>query len=105
MIVFSCVSKPLDKQNVNVQKDNYFLNKGFALIYKDDLFEEEIVKGKKYEELRLAHKENRFDDIDYCKDCDMLYDIPESLVWTNCENRNYGQSIIVEEIFHSSYTK
>ncbi len=90
-VVACCVTLGKDSQAVLGHLDNQTI--------------EEIVKGKKYEELRLAHKENRFDDIDYCKDCDMLYDIPESLVWTNCETRNYGQSIIVEEIFHSSYTK
>ena len=58
MIVFSCVSKPLDKQNVNVQKDNYFLNKGFALIYKDDLFEEDIVKGKIEERSLVIFQKN-----------------------------------------------
>ena len=89
-VVACCVTLGKDSQAVLGHLDNQTI--------------EEIVKGKKYEELRLAHKENRFDDIDYCKDCDMLYDIPESLVWTNCENRNYGQSIIVEEIFHSTYT-
>ena len=58
MIVFSCVSKPLDKQNVNSQKDNYFLNKGFALIYKDNLFKEEIVKGKIEERSLVIFQKN-----------------------------------------------
>ena len=44
---------------------------------------EEIFWGKKYNELRKAHEEKRFDDIEYCKNCDFLYDNPEVLVWTN----------------------
>lgn len=47
---------------------------------------EEVYFGEKYEELRLAHKEGRFDDIDYCKDCDFLYEDPEVLVWSNDPN-------------------
>ena len=44
---------------------------------------DEIFFGDKYNELRRAHEEERFDDIDYCKDCDFLYDDPEVLVWSN----------------------
>ena len=51
----------------------------------------DIFLGENYEELRRAHEENRFDDIDYCKNCDQLYDTPESLVWTNIEGKQYGQ--------------
>ena len=51
----------------------------------------DIFSGEKYEQLRRAHRENRFDDIDYCKNCDQLYDAPESLVWTNVEGKQYGQ--------------
>lgn len=50
--------------------------------FEDQTFEE-IYWGEKYEELRLAHTEERFDDIEYCKDCDFLYDDPEVLVWSN----------------------
>ena len=44
---------------------------------------EEVYFGKAYEELRKAHEEKDFDKIDYCKDCDFLYDDPEAIVWTN----------------------
>jgi MoaA/NifB/PqqE/SkfB family radical SAM enzyme len=44
---------------------------------------EEIYFGEKYEELRRLHKEKRFDEIDYCKNCDFLYENPEVLVWSN----------------------
>ena len=89
-VVACCIKLGKDSQAVLGHLDNQTI--------------EEIVKGKKYAILRQAHKEKKFDDISYCKDCDQLYDLPESLVWTNCDNRSYGQSVIVEEIFHSSYT-
>jgi len=50
--------------------------------FEDETFEE-IFWGEKYEELRRAHEEERFDDIEYCKNCDFLYDDPEVLVWSN----------------------
>jgi MoaA/NifB/PqqE/SkfB family radical SAM enzyme len=53
---------------------------------------EEVLNDVPYTELRNAHNEKRFDDISYCKDCDQLYDVPESLVWTNIEGRKYNQS-------------
>jgi len=44
---------------------------------------EDILNGEKYSRLRKAHKEKKFDDIDYCKNCDFLYEDPEVLVWSN----------------------
>ena len=44
---------------------------------------EEVYFGKKYQDLRLAHENQNFDSIDYCKNCDFLYEDPEILVWTN----------------------
>jgi MoaA/NifB/PqqE/SkfB family radical SAM enzyme len=44
---------------------------------------EEIWFGEAYEYLRQMHREHRFDEIDYCRNCDMLYDTPEALVWSN----------------------
>lgn len=44
---------------------------------------EEIYKGEKYNKLRKAHEEKNFDSIDYCKNCDFLYEDPEVLVWSN----------------------
>jgi uncharacterized Fe-S cluster-containing radical SAM superfamily protein len=54
----------------------------------------EVVNGKKYKDLRKKHIEGKFNDLDYCKDCDHLIDVPESLVWTNIEGRKYGGSRI-----------
>jgi MoaA/NifB/PqqE/SkfB family radical SAM enzyme len=44
---------------------------------------EEVYFGKKYQDLRLAHQNKNFDSIEYCKNCDFLYEDPEILVWTN----------------------
>lgn len=44
---------------------------------------EEVYFGQAYEDLRKAHENKEFDKIDYCKDCDFLYDDPEAIVWTN----------------------
>ena len=43
----------------------------------------EILNGEKYTKLRNAHTEKKFDEIDYCKNCDFLYEDPEVLVWSN----------------------
>ena len=49
----------------------------------DDESFEEVYFGDKYNELRDAHTAGDFDKIDYCKDCDFLYEDPEVLVWSN----------------------
>ena len=51
----------------------------------------EIVNGEMMNSLRESHVNETF-DTEYCKNCDQLLDIPESLVWTNIEERNYGES-------------
>lgn len=51
----------------------------------------DIWTSKEYYDLRQAHRKERWDDIDYCKNCDQLYDAPDSLVWTNIEGKEYGQ--------------
>ena len=55
---------------------------------------EQVVNGEKYRELRKKHIEKKFDEIDYCKNCDHLIEYPDSLVWTNIEGRKYGTSRI-----------
>ncbi len=44
---------------------------------------EEVYFGKEYEKLRNAHTRKAFDEIEYCKDCDFLYQSKEVLAWTN----------------------
>ena len=64
-----------------------------------------VVAGPAYSALRDAHTQKRFDDISYCQGCDQLYDVPESLVWTDIEGREYGQSKIVADLDHRSYAQ
>ena len=52
----------------------------------------DIVNGKKMKNLRDAHLREAFEEIDYCKDCDQLIDAEETLVWTNIQERSYGES-------------
>lgn len=50
--------------------------------FEDQNFED-IFWSDAYEDLREAHRNKEFDRIDYCKNCDFLYDDPEVLVWSN----------------------
>jgi len=52
----------------------------------------EVLGGKLLTELRQAHLEERFDDVSYCKGCDMLADDQEVLAWSNIPGRYVGQS-------------
>jgi len=52
----------------------------------------DIVNGKPMQALRQAHLAGNFDAFDYCRNCDQLLDVQESLVWTNIEGRVYGTS-------------
>jgi len=65
----------------------------------------EVVAGPAFTELRDAHKEGRFGDISYCKDCDQLYNLPNSLVWSNIPGRDYGQSKIVDGLDHRRFAE
>lgn len=63
----------------------------------------EVVSGKLYTELRAAHDQHRFDDIDYCRNCDQLFDTPEALVWCNIPGREYQQSKNLPSLKFSDY--
>lgn len=63
----------------------------------------EIVVDDAYRELRAAHQEERFDDITYCANCDQLYDVPASMVWSNIPDRKYGESKITKGLDHRSF--
>ena len=61
---------------------------------------EEVWYGDEYNNLRKAHEMHDFDSIDYCKDCDMLYDTPDALVWSNFDadyNTLTGSSFTMEQ--------
>lgn len=64
----------------------------------------EVVAGAPYEELRHNHDIGNFDAIPYCKDCDQLYDLPESLVWTNIPGKEYGQSKYLKDLDYRQWS-
>ncbi len=45
-VLFACATKQTDNISIPEIPKNHFLNKGFALIYNDDLYKEKLVKGK-----------------------------------------------------------
>lgn len=51
----------------------------------------DIFNGELYENLRKLHLAQQFDKIDYCKNCDFLYDDNEVLVWTNDKTVSIGK--------------
>ena len=50
----------------------------------------DIFNNEKYNHLRKIHQEKKFDEIDYCKNCDFLIDDTEVLIWTNDLNTSVG---------------
>lgn len=64
----------------------------------------EVVAGEKYQELRAKHAAGDFDSIDYCRNCDQLYDNPESLVWTNIPGKKYGQSKYLQSLDYRQWS-
>ena len=54
----------------------------------------DVATSEKFQHLRTVHIKKQFDEIDYCRDCDQLIESPEALVWTNIDNRQYGESRI-----------
>ena len=60
---------------------------------------EEIYLGQKYQELRNAHEKKEFDKIDYCKNCDFLFDDPEVLIWSNDKNAKINHMLGTDEDF------
>ncbi len=71
----------------------------------EDTFET-IYNGNKYKTLREAHKNKDFDSIEYCKNCDFLYDDPEVLVWSNDPSAKLNHMLGTDEDFIlTKYTK
>ena len=58
-----------------------------------------IYFGKKYEELRDAHKKEKFDKIEYCKNCDFLDGDPEVLVWSNDKSARINHMLGTDDDF------
>jgi len=64
---------------------------------------QQVLDGELYKKLKNNHRNNDFDMIEYCKNCDQLYDSPESLVWTNINGKEYGQSKILKDLDYRDY--
>ena len=60
---------------------------------------EQILDGDRFKKLRKAHQEKNFDDIDYCKNCDFLFDDPEVLVWSNDPSAKVNHMLGTEKNF------
>jgi len=65
----------------------------------------DVVSSAEYHKLRLAHTEERFNDIEVCRNCDQLYDVPESLVWSDIPGRAYEQSKNLATLNFGDYHK
>ena len=46
IILNSCVIAPVEKKDISTTPKSYFLNKGFTLIYNEELYKEKLIKGK-----------------------------------------------------------
>ena len=46
LILNSCVTTPVEKEDTSTTPKSYFLNKGFTLVYAEDLYKAKLVKGK-----------------------------------------------------------
>ena len=46
VILTSCVPTPVEKKISSTTPKSFFLNKGFTLVYNEDLYKEKLVKEK-----------------------------------------------------------
>ena len=46
LLIVSCVTKPITKEIPKIESDIPFLNKGFALVYNDNLYKDNSISGK-----------------------------------------------------------
>ena len=46
LILNSCVTTPVEKKDSSTTLKSYFLNKGFTLVYNEELYKEKLIKGK-----------------------------------------------------------
>ena len=45
-VLFSCVNKPLTETKNVVPSGSFFLNKGFTIVYNENLYKKKLIKGK-----------------------------------------------------------
>jgi len=60
---------------------------------------EEVYFGEEYEKLRDAHTREAFDEIEYCKNCDFLYQSKDILAWTNDKDAKLNNMLGTGEDF------
>jgi len=60
---------------------------------------EEIYNDLPYKKLIEAHTTKEFDKIDYCKDCDFLYEDPEVMVWSNDKEASINHMLGTDKDF------
>jgi len=58
LFLTSCVNQPIIDESSSIKKTSFFSNKGFALVYKDELFKEKIIKGKIQERSLFIFQKN-----------------------------------------------
>ena len=58
MFITSCVNQPIIDESSSIKKTSFFSNKGFALVYNDELFKEKIIKGKIQERSLFIFQKN-----------------------------------------------
>jgi len=46
IILNSCVTTPVEKKDSSTTQKSYFLNKGFTLVYNEELYKKKLIKGK-----------------------------------------------------------
>lgn len=69
-----------------------------VLGYLDNQTIAEVLNDGPFRLLQEAHLRGDFDSIPYCKGCDQLMDVPESLVWTNIPGRKYGKGRGIQDL-------
>ena len=87
------VYEPAQFKNRNVKSFNNLHKFTFLL---EDSWEDLKYSLKKTDSL-IEKKE--FDKIDYCKNCDFLYDDPEVLIWSNDPSAKINHMLGTEEDF------
>ena len=60
---------------------------------------EDVYFGEKYMNLRKAHENKDFDSIEYCKNCDFLYQDPEVLIWSNDKKARVNHMLGTDDDF------
>ena len=58
LILNSCVTTPVEKKDSSTTLKSYFLNKGFTLVYNEELYKEKLVKGKIDDRSLIIFKKN-----------------------------------------------